>query len=282
MIRIRNAMPNGCMYICWHNPNSNDYKYRMVYHGTSSTIETTTGVCLIWKHAGDSSVGGLYTNTASTDGIGWARTYLGASNGWAAFSKQDNRSSNVNFEGADKLVIPYYETPPELEIYWVASAYDDLLQTKVISNGTEYNSVGRYCIDWSGKWTRDDSVHTAFFNPDTNQYIAYNSANYTWIRFNASKQHTAIGMEAIGTIIETYNSFSQFPKTNDTYVNLGDLDTLKYMEISQAEVIHDTVEKTSTVNFGANRWGYVVGGGIPNTNTDYPDDGVDPIEEIEP
>lgn len=281
MIRIRNAMPNGCMYICWHNPNSTDYKYRMVYHGTSSTMESTTGVCLIWKHGGDSSVGGIYINTASTDGVGWTRTYLGGSNGWAAFAKQDNRTAKTRFEGVDKLVVPFYEEPPELNLFVIASFNDDLLQLVAKDGDGDYESVGRYGVNWDGTWTRDEGYHTAFYRQQSNTYIAFNYLTFKWEKFIAAKQHTFVGQQAISNSLHQFAERSQFPVEGSVYVDFGDLDTLAYEQIAQPTIIHDNESNTSTIDFGAKRWGYVEGGGVPDTSGTYPEDGMDLIEEVE-
>jgi hypothetical protein len=65
------------------------------------------------------------------------------------------------------------------------------------------------------------------------------------------------------------------------YVSLGNLDSLPYEQITQPTIVHDTTSKTSTINFGAARWGYIEGGGVPDGSGDYPDDGIDPIPEPE-
>ena len=281
MIRIRNAMPNGCLYICWHNPDSSNYKYRMVYHGTSSTIETTTGTCLIWKHGGDSSVGGLYINTASTDGVGWARTYISSSNGWAAFAKQDNRTVATRFEGVDKITIPFYEEPPELNLFVIASFTNDLLQTKAIDTDGEYLSVGRYGVNWNGTWTRDEAYHTAYYKQSSNTYIAFNYSTLKWNKFVAAKSHESIGLQAVASLISEFSERSQFPHQGSIYTDFGDLDTLPYEQITQPTIVHDNTAKTSTINFGAARWGYIEGGGVPDTSGEHPEDGIDPVEPIE-
>ena len=270
MIRIRNAMPNGCLYICWHNPDSSNYKYRMVYHGTSSTIETTTGTCLIWKHGGDSSVGGLYINTASTDGVGWARTYISSSNGWAAFAKQDNRTVATRFEGVDKITIPFYEEPPELNLFVIASFTNDLLQTKAIDTDGEYLSVGRYGVNWNGTWTRDEAYHTAYYKQSSNTYIAFNYSTLKWNKFVAAKSHESIGLQAVASLISEFSERSQFPHQGSIYTDFGDLDTLPYEQITQPTIVHDNTAKTSTINFGAARWGYIEGGGVPDTSGEHP------------
>ncbi|MAW08012.1 MAG: hypothetical protein CME61_06990 [Halobacteriovoraceae bacterium] len=207
------------------------------------------------------------------------RVYIGASNGWASAGKQDNRSTQSRFEGVDKLVIPYYEEPPALDLFFIACASDDLLQTKAIHQGAEYQSVGRYEVRWDGTWTRSEAMHTAFYNGS--EYIAYDQLTYTWIKFTAAKNHDAEGLQAVNQKLATFNKNADFPSSNDLYVDFGDLDTLAYQQIAQPQFVHDTVAKTSTLPFWITRWGYVEGGGVPDTSGEYPVDGIDPVEPIE-
>jgi hypothetical protein len=278
MQRLRDAIPNGCCFIGWHNHQSNDNKYRMIAKGTSSSIEGTTGAYMLWKHGGASSTAGLYINSASTAAEGWAREYIGSANAWVSFGKQENRSTATRFEGVSQLEVPFYEDPPKLTLFWIGSAEDDLLQTKAVQGGTEFPSVGRYSIKWDGTWTQSESMHTAFYDQGSNTYIAYDQLSYTWLKFTPSKQHTAIGQQAVGQLQTKLNSRSQFPKTDDVYVDFGDLDTLSYKQIAEPQVVHDTVNKASSIEFGALRWGYAEGGGVPSDDGGYPEDGIDPVE----
>tara|TARA_A200000113_G_C8871903_1_gene357013 strand:+ start:2887 stop:5226 length:2340 start_codon:yes stop_codon:yes gene_type:complete len=279
MQRVRDALPNNCTWIGWHNPNSSN-QYKLVFHGESTNIESTSGIVVIFKRAGASSTGGFYINSAS-GAEGWTRVYLGQANSWAAFSKQDNRSTKARFEGVDKVSLPYYEEPPELALFVIASFSDDLLQTKAIDDDGEYESVGRYGVQWDGTWTRDESYHTAYYRQASNTYIAYDYAEFKWRKFTAAKQHTFLGQQAVASSIALFSPRSQFPDGNGAYVNFGDLDTLAYEQITQPTIVHDTANKTSTINFGAARWGYIEGGGVPDTSGEYPDDGIDPIPEPE-
>ena len=247
----------------------------------ASTIETTTGVCLIWKHGGDSSVGGIYINTASTDGVGWARIYISSSNGWAAFAKQDNRTVATRFEGVDKITVPFYEEPPELNLFVIASFTNDLLQTKVIDDDGEYLSVGRYGVNWDGTWTRDEAYHTCYYKQSSNTYIAFNYSTLKWNKFVAAKSHESIGLQAVSSLISEFSERSQFPHQGSIYTSFGNLDDLPYEQITQPTIVHDNTAKTSTINFGASRWGYIEGGGVPDTSGEHPEDGMDPIETIE-
>jgi len=277
MQRLRDAIPVGCTFIGWHNHNASDNKYKIIAKGTGSSIEGTSGSFIIWKHGGTSSTGGLYVNSASSSAEGWSRSYIGQANAWVSFGKQENRSSATRFEGVNELVVPYYEDPPALTLFFIACASDDLLQTKVNHNGAEYQSVGRYEIKWDGTWTRSEAMHTAYYNGS--EYIAYDQLTYTWIKFTAAKNHEAEGLQAVNQRLAAFNKNSDFPASDDLYVDFGDLDTLAYQQIAQPQFIHNTTDKTSTLPFNIVRWGYVEGGGLPSDDGEYPDNGVDPVDE---
>jgi hypothetical protein len=281
MQRLRDAIPNGCMFIGWHNHTSSDNRYRVIAKGSSSDIEGTTGTYMLWRHGGTSSTAGLYINSASTSAEGWTRAYVGSANAWVTFGKQENKSTATRFEGVDKITIPFYEDPPELNLYVIASFTDDLMQTKAIDDDGEYESVGRYGVQWDNTWTRDEAYHTAYYRQASNTYIAYDYAEFKWRKFTAAKQHTFIGQQAVASSVALFSARSQFPSENGVYVSLGNLDSLSYEQITQPTIVHDTASKTSTINFGAARWGYIEGGGVPDTSGDYPDDGYDPLPEIE-
>ncbi|MCP4055163.1 MAG: methyl-accepting chemotaxis protein [Mesoflavibacter sp.] len=281
MQRLRDAIPNGCTYIGWHNHQSSNNRYKIIAKGNSSNIEGTSGSFIIWRHGGTSSTSGLYINSASTSAEGWARSYIGNANAWVTFGKQENKSTATRFEGVDKITIPFYEDPPELNLYVIASFTNDLLQTKAVDNDGEYLSVGRYGVNWDGTWTRDEAYHTAYYKQDSNTYIAFNYSTLKWVKFVAAKSHESIGLQAASSLISEFSERSQFPHHGDIYTDFGNLDDLPYEQITQPTIVHDTVAKTSTINFGAARWGYIEGGGVPDTSGEYPDDGMDPIETIE-
>lgn len=282
MQRLRDAIPNGCTYIGWHSHTSSDNRYRIIAKGSSSDIEGTSGTFIIWRHGGTSSTAGIYINSAMSSAEGWARSYLGNANAWVTFGKQENRTTATRFEGVDKITIPFYEQPPELNLFAMASFNEDMLQLVAKDADGDYPSVGRYGVNWDGTWTRDEAYHTAFYRQESNTYIAFDYGSFKWRKFVAAKQHTFLGQQAVSSSISEFSERSQFPKEGSIYVEFGDLDTLPYEQITQPTIVHDNVAKTSTINFGAKRWGYIEGGGVPDNSGDYPEDGIDPIEEIEP
>lgn len=279
MQRLRDAIPNGCTFIGWHNHSSKDNRYRVIAKGNSSDIEGTTGTFIIWRHGGTSSTAGLYINSASSSAEGWARSYIGSANAWVTFGKQENRSTASRFEGASEVSVPFYEDPPELTLYVIASFSNDLTQLVAKDDDGDYQSVGRYGVNWDGTWTRDEAYHTAFYRQESNTYIAFNYLTFKWEKFTAAKQHTFIGQQAIANSIQQFAERSQFPVEGSIYVSFGDLDTLAYEQISQPTIVHDNASLTSSIQFGAPRWGYVEGGGVPSDGGDYPDDGYDPVIE---
>ncbi|CAH9015676.1 hypothetical protein VP150E351_P0040 [Vibrio phage 150E35-1] len=277
MQRLRDAIPNGCTWIGWHNPNASTNKYKLVFKGTSSNLETTSGIVVLFRHGGTSSTGGFYINTAAGS-EGWTRVYLGAANAWASFGKQDNRSTGTFFTGVESVTIPHNDDREDLKTL-IVDTTQYLSNTSLSDTDGTYNSVGKYGVGWDENWTDDWAYHNAYLNSVTNVYIAFDYSVMQWRKFPVSKSHTQIGQPAVVSSLALLGERSLFPTDSSVVVTLGDTENVPHVS-AEVEEVYNPETKESTLSFGGSKmWGYILGGGTPDdTPPEYPD-GVHPIED---
>ncbi|CAH9011760.1 hypothetical protein VP496E541_P0015 [Vibrio phage 496E54-1] len=271
MQRLRDAIPNGCIFIGWHNHKATDNKYKIIAKGNTDNIEGTAGTYILWKHGGPSSTTGFYINSASTEVEGWTRTYLGTVNAWVSFGKQDNRSTGTFFSGVESVTIPHNEDREDLKTL-IVDTTQNLSTTSLTDADGTYNSVGKYGVGWDGNWTQEWAYHNTYLNSITNVYIAFDYSVMQWRKFPVSKSHTQIDQPAVQSTIALLGGRGLFPADLSITVNLGDVEAVPHVN-AEVEEVYNHETKESTLTFGGGKmWGYVLGGGVPDsTPPEYPD-----------